>query len=120
MIDFGNWHDEIGTPHENSPNREAPNKHIRGSKKYKEMIDRGSKQDDLKNLPFKLGKPAKTSQARRDIYHVCDYCDIISMVNKNTAGRVCTGCRQYSSVNESNTYHTKEDLVESVGDRGNG
>ena len=109
---FGNWHDKIGTDRENSPHREAPNKHIKGTKKYLEMIDRDSKVSDrFKNLPFTFSKPLKRTQPRRDIFHVCDNCAELTAVNKNTAGRVCGGCRKYTSVNETNTFATEEELA---------
>lgn len=112
MIKLGNWHDEIGTSHENSAHREAPNKHLRGTKKYQEMIDRDSKNSDrFKNLPFKISKPPKRSQPRRDIFNICNYCRDISVVNKNTVGRVCCKCTKYTSVSSDNSYKTEEELL---------
>jgi len=109
---LGNWHDKIGTDRENSPHREAPNKHIKGTKKYREMIDRDSKNADrFKNLPFKFSKPPKRTRPRRDIFHVCDCCAELTTVSKYTAGRVCPGCRKYTSVNETNTFATEEELA---------
>jgi len=115
MVKLGNWHDKIGTAAENSPHREAPNKHIKGTKKYREMIDRDSKNSDrFKNLPFTFSKPPKRTQARRDIFHVCDNCTELTTVNKNTAGRVCGGCHKYTSVNETNTFSTEEELAKFI------
>jgi hypothetical protein len=114
MIKLGNWHDRIGTPYENSPHREAPNKHIKGGKKYKEMIDRGSKEADKKNLPFTFSKPPKRTQPRRDIFHLCDNCMSVAVVNKYTAGRVCSGCKNYVSINETNTFSTEKALLEAL------
>lgn len=112
MVKFGNWHDKIGTTHENSPNREAPNKHTRGDKKYKEMIDRDSKNADrYKNLPFSFNKPPKRTQPRRDIFMVCSKCGHVDLVNKYTAGKVCKGCKSYTDVSAANTYHTEEELM---------
>lgn len=109
---LGNWYDGIGTTHENSPNREAPNKHTKGSKKYREMIDKDSKKTDFwKNMPFTFSKPPKRTQARRDIFMVCLNCHGVDMVNKHTAGRVCSHCRKYTNVGPDNTYHTEEELV---------
>ena len=111
MVKLGNWHDTIGTDAENSPHREAPNRHIKGSKKYKEMIDRDSKNADRwKNLPFTFSKPPKRTRPREDIYHVCDSCHHISMVSRFRAGQVCKGCKSYASVNKDNTYQTAEEL----------
>ena len=110
-IDFGNWHDSIGSSAENSPNREAPNRHTRGGKKYKEMIAKDTKRiDDHGNMPFTFSKPSKRTRYREDIYHVCDKCKQISFVSKHRAGQVCRGCSSYTSVNSSNTYHTEEEL----------
>lgn len=114
MIKLGNWHDKIGTSAENSPHREAPNKHIKGSRKYKEMIDRGSKEDDKKNLPFTLGKPAKRTNVRRDIFHLCEHCLAVSMVGKYTVGKICSDCKRFASVNKENTYKTAEKLSEAL------
>jgi hypothetical protein len=110
-VDFGNWHDSIGTSAENSRNREAPNKHIKGSKKYKEMIAKDTKRiDDHGNMPFTFSKPAKRTKHREDIYFLCDSCQHISFVSKYRVGQVCRGCRSYVSVNATNTYHTEEEL----------
>lgn len=110
-IDLGNWHDGIGSSAENSPNREAPNRHMRGGKKYKEMIAKDTKRiDDHGNMPFSFSKPAKKTRYRLDVYHVCDKCTHISFVSKYRAGQVCGGCRKWSTVNNTNTYHTEEEL----------
>jgi len=112
MIKFGNWHDKIGTSAENSPHREAPNRHIKGSKKYKEMISKGSKfADRYKNLPFKFSKPPKRTQFRRDVYMSCYHCHQCDVVNKYTAGKVCSKCSKYTSVNEGNTFSTEDELL---------
>lgn len=108
---LGNWHEGIGTSRENSPNREAPNRHVRGTKKYKEMIDRDSKRlDKYGNLPFTFSKPPKRTRPREDIFHVCELCQHISLVSKFRVGQTCPGCCKYTSVNETNTFHTEDDL----------
>lgn len=110
-VDFGNWHSKIGTSAENSPNREAPNKHIKGGKKYKEMIAKDTKRiDDHGNMPFTFSKPAKRTRHREDIYFLCDSCRNITFVSKYRCGQTCSGCRQYVSVNDSNTFATEEEL----------
>jgi len=112
MVKLGNWHDGIGTAAENSPNREAPNRHNKGTRKYKEMISRDVKKTDFwKDLPFTFSKPKKRTHARRDIIHLCDHCSAISVVNKYTAGRGCSKCFKYTSVNEGNTFTTEDELV---------
>jgi len=111
MVKLGNWHDKIGTSYENSPHREAPNKHTRGGKKYKEMIDRDTKNADrFKNLPFTISKPPKRTQPRRDIFMICDVCQCVDLVSKYTAGKICGKCHKYTSVNATNTYKTEEEL----------
>jgi len=108
-IDFGNWHSKIGTSAENSPNREAPNKHNMGAKKYKEMISKDTKRiDSHGNMPFTFSKPAKGTKHREDIYHLCDKCNHVSFVSKYRAGQVCNACKGYCSVNASNTFSTEE------------
>ncbi len=110
-IDLGNWHDGIGTSRENSPNREAPNKHVKDSKKYKEMIAKDTKRiDNHGNMPFTFSKPAKKTAARKDIYHVCDNCQKITFVSKYRVGHVCSGCKKYVCVSKINTYLTEEEL----------
>ncbi len=110
-----------GTKYSESKNREAPNKHAKGSKKYKEMIQRGNKAADQKNLPFTFIKPPKGTQARRDIAAVCTDCQTVCMVNKNTCGTTCTKCRAYFSVEEGvNRFETEAELdayLESISDR---
>lgn len=111
MIKLGNWHDKIGTAHENSPHREAPNKHIKGTKKYKEMIDRDSKNADrYKNLPFTFNKPPKRTQPRRDVFMVCTKCQHVGLVNKYTAGKICGKCSLYTSVGPENSFKSEEEL----------
>lgn len=109
---LGNFYDGIGTSHENSQNREAPNKHTKGGKRYKEMIDRDSKKTDFwKNMPFTFSKPAKRTRARRDIFMVCFECNHVDMVSKYTAGKVCSKCKRYTNVGPDNTYQDEEELV---------
>lgn len=118
MSKLGNWHEGIGTSRENSPHREAPNKHVKGSKRYKEMIAKDTKRiDDHGNMPFTFAKPTKRSHARRDIYHMCDNCNHVSMVSKHTAGRTCSCCKNYTSVNDGNSFNTEEELMEAVEQR---
>lgn len=110
-VDFGNWHNKIGTSAENSPNREAPNKHQMGRKKYKEMIAKDTKRiDEQGKMPFTFSKPAKTTRFRKDIYHLCDKCLSICFVSKYTAGKSCSGCQSWSPVNNTNTFETEEEL----------
>lgn len=99
-----------GTSYSDSKNREAPNKHAKGSKKYKEMIQKGNKAADQKNLPFTFIKPPKSTQPRRDIAAVCTECRNVCMVNKNTCGTTCTQCRVYFRVDEENRFETDEAL----------
>jgi len=87
------------TSRENSPNREAANAHRMGKKKYKEMIDKSSKQlDKYGNLPFTFSKPPKKTQKRRDVYYQCTNCTEITSVNKNTRGIVCPKCHKFQSI----------------------
>jgi len=94
---------------EDSPHREAPNKQTRGTKKYKEWIDRESRQlDKFGNLPFTFGKPAKKTQARRDVLFQCG-CGLITAVSKNTCGIECGKCKKYQSITAANIL-TEEQL----------
>ena len=111
-LDLGNWHDKIGTTHENSPNREAANKATRGSRRYKEMIDRDSKKTDFwKNMPFTFSKPAKRFNPRRDVFLLCGGCQNIAAVTKNTVAIVCPKCKDYFVANEFNRFENQEDLL---------
>lgn len=110
-IKLGNWHSDIGTSAENSPNREAPNKHSMGTKKYKEMIAKDTKRIDAQGrMPFTFSKPPKTTRYREDIYHLCDKCQHISFVSKHRVGQACKGCKEWTSVSSTNTFHTEEEL----------
>jgi hypothetical protein len=101
---------DSGTSHENSDTRQAPNRHIKGDKKYKEMISRDNNGSGGRNLPFNFIKPPRAYQARRDIFHVCDFCFYVSCVNKNTSGKVCSGCSKYTRVNTDNSFSCEESL----------
>lgn len=114
-LKLGNWHDKIGTARENSPNREAANKHIKGNRAYKEMIDRDSKKTDFwKNMPFTFSKPAKRFQPRRDIYLIHDTCQGVNAVTRYTVGIVCPKCKEFFTSNETNRFETQEDLIEAL------
>lgn len=106
---MSDWYDKIGTTYENSPHREAPNRHERGTRKYKQMVERKSKEADKKNLPFTFSKPAKRTQPRRDILLRCLGCSNVQSIHKWVAGAVCNKCSKYISVSDSNTYRTEED-----------
>lgn len=111
---MGTWdtNNETGTTYENSPNREAPNKHERGSKAYKEMIARDVKRIDQKgNLPFQFIKPPKRTQPRREVWHVCDSCYEVKLVNKYTVGHQCKGCNSYSRITEENKFTDEDNLL---------
>jgi len=96
--------------YEDSPHREAPNRHLKGSKAYKEWVARDSKRLDQKNLPFQFIKPPKRTQPRRDVFHVCDYCTGINVVNKYTVGITCSICKKYSRIHEGNRFTNEEEL----------
>jgi hypothetical protein len=97
------------TPSEASPNREAPNRMAVGGKRYKQMIDRSSKDmDKYSNLPFKFGKPAKSSQRPRDCYYQCE-CGVMFAVSKITCGAICASCNKYQSFSEDRLYVVEEE-----------
>ncbi len=101
------------TKFENSPHREAPNKHIKGSRKYKRMISESSKQMDKHgNLPFTFGKPPKRSQARRDIYFLCFGCLNVKTVSKFTEGVCCNKCNKYVNIDDTNSFKELSELVD--------
>lgn len=103
------------TAAEKSPNREAANKHARGSRKYREWVHKQSKQlDDHANLPFTIGKPAKTTRARRDVYFLCEACGSVKAVSKYTAGVVCPKCKKFGSVNSDNRFTDLKELSAAV------
>lgn len=88
------------TPHELNTSREAPKRAELGDKKYKEMISRDKARSQ--DLPFQFSAPKKTSQPRRDKYRICDGCENLIPVHKNTAGIICVECKKYNSVNDNN------------------
>lgn len=84
-----------------------------GDKRYKEMIDRDSKRADTwSNLPFTFSKPAKRTQAIRDILFSCPSCERVTGVSKYTVGIVCVQCKTYTTISEENTFHNQEELEE--------
>lgn len=103
------WYDSIGTTHENSPNREAPNKHLKGAKKYREQIHRESKVLDQKNLPYSFGKPQKSSSGIRDIYATCSS-GHIKPITKTIVSYVCRECQEYVKITSENSYSNLESL----------
>ena len=89
------------TDKENSANREAANKHTRGSKKYKEMVQEQAGLADKKNLPYNFSVPKKSSA--RNVICQCPNCEDTAAVNKNTVMVICSHCKQIYSVTEENT-----------------
>ncbi len=91
--------------------REAPNQHIKGTKKYKEWISKDTKRiDKHSNLPFTFIKPPKRSQARREIYFICAECEKVGLVNKNTVSSTCSGCRAYNRIEDVPNFSSEEEL----------
>ena len=86
---------------ENSSNREAANKHIKGSKKYKKMVSDQTAIADRKNLPFKFSGPKKNEH--RGVICQCPHCENATSVTKNTIMVICGSCRKGYSVTEDNT-----------------
>jgi len=71
-----------------------------GVNKHNERIHNESKWvDENRNLPFTFSKPNKD---QRQKLVKCLNCGALKMVNKNTVGVICSGCKQYSSVEEIN------------------
>lgn len=102
----------MSSPHWDSPNREAPNKHLIGSKKYKEMIAKDTKNSDqYKNLPFKISKPSRRWQARREVFYLCLHCDAVNYVTKNTVGTTCSKCRKYNRVEDTDHFSSEDELM---------
>lgn len=101
---------DSGTSYENSDSRVAPNRHVKGDKKYKEIIARDNNGSNGKNLPFTFIKPPRRWQPRRDILHACDYCFSVRLVSKNTAGRICSSCTKWSNIHQDNTFESEEAL----------
>lgn len=90
--------------------REAPNRHLKGTKKYMEMISRSEKAE--KNSPVKFIKPPKRTQPRREIYFICGSCSKIGLVNKNTVSTTCSGCRGYNRIEEVASFSSESELEE--------
>jgi len=90
--------------------REAPNRHEKGDKRYKEMVARDQKIS--KDLPFQFIKTPKSSQARREIFYICAGCQKIGLVNKNTVGVTCSGCKLYNRVEDVPNFASEEALEE--------
>jgi hypothetical protein len=78
------------TDRERSPNREAPNRHDKGRRRYRDMMDRGSSEAVEKNLPFTFSKPAR--RVARTVPCSCPDCGLGIIVTKTTVMVVCSGC----------------------------
>jgi len=83
---------------ETSPHREAPNRHERGGRKYKEMVAKGSKEADAKNLPFTFSKPSRATPMT--VWCQCPTCERVSHVSKNTVMVACPDCKKLYDVDE--------------------
>jgi hypothetical protein len=101
---------DSGSSYENSDSRVAANRHAKGDRKYKEVISRDNNGSSGKNLPFSFIKPPKRWQPKRDVFHVCDLCFGVNLVNKNTAGKVCSCCGKFTKVHQDNTFDSEESL----------
>jgi hypothetical protein len=87
------------TSRENSPHREAPNRHERGSKKYLKMVDESSKKAASKNLPFTFSKPKRSENLA--VWCQCPSCDRVSHVGKNTVMVACVDCKSLYEVEDN-------------------
>ncbi len=88
--------------------RDAPNRHEKGDKRYKEMVARDQKIS--KDLPFQFVKQPKTTQARREIFYICCGCQKIGLVNRNTIGTTCSSCRVYNRIEDVPNFASEEAL----------
>jgi hypothetical protein len=89
------------TDKESSPNREAANKHDKGSKKYREMISKQTRIENQKNLPYSFSAPKKSGA--RNVICQCPHCEDTTAVTKNTIMVICGQCKKSYSVTEENT-----------------
>ena len=75
--------------------REAPQSHLMGKKKYREWIHKDSKRiDDQGNLPFKFSKPKKYKPLNTPFK--CEKCGRESAVSEETIIVICGGCKNLS------------------------
>ena len=81
--------------------RDAPNKMEKGSKAYREMVQKGSKAADMKNLPFSFGKPQRA--VPRPVSVWCDTCDSSYRVAKHTVCIECVVCKKLITVSDENS-----------------
>ena len=81
--------------------REAPNRAAMGSRKYKAMIDRGTKRDDAKNLPFTFSKRSKELGVSMSIW--CPECGHEFRASRHTVYAVCSNCKGGFSVGPENS-----------------
>lgn len=83
-----------------SPHREAPNRHEKGSAKYKEWVRKGSKLADNRNLSFTFSKPKRCGIRNCLVY--CTNCGNQSAVTETTVAVICSSCKQMYRVTEDN------------------
>ena len=76
--------------------REAANAKRIGPRRYKERIDKGSKDADNKNLPFKFSKPGKDKVST--VLVVCITCGNSTLVNTDTILSLCNYCKTLNRV----------------------
>ena len=93
-----------------SPHREAPNKHEKGSRKYKEWIHKESKRaDDYKNLPFTFSKPKRSKPLTRSVF--CTHCNDSTFVTETTVAVICRSCGKFYRVSEKNSERTSGETI---------
>ena len=100
---------DSGSTHENSSNREAPNKQAMGGKRYRDRIARDSKTSGPPPV-FEFVKPPRRYQAKKEKFHVCDFCFTVNMTSKDCAGIVCRGCTKFNKVHKDNSFFDEESL----------
>ena len=96
-----------------SKNREAPNKHEKGTKAYREWVQKESKRsDDYGNLPYQFSKPKRDKP--RNLSVSCLHCGEVTNVTETTVAVICRQCGNLYRVSEENSCRVGYDTVDTT------
>jgi ribosomal protein S27E len=94
---------------QDSPHREAPNRHEKGTQKYREWVHKESKKSDDRNLPYKFSKPKRAKP--RNLRVFCTECGQQTCVTQTTVAVICSKCRKLYHITPENSGSDIEEKV---------
>ena len=84
-----------------SKTRESVLEQQMGPRQYREMIHRGSKEADQKNLPFTFPKKSLI-KGGKTVWYICDSCGKSLAGSKKTYIIICSSCKKLIYVGREN------------------